>query len=213
MQLTPPPAHIADGIYYYGQFVGDFSGSAAQKLAEWKVTIKNGGRDIVEQTTQNTRMPTGIELTFDPVTFSVTVSHFIEGGPAMRIESNSNGSATVQNTDENRCTGMPQVCSTPHSTVTPLPGTTRIVPLDPFLLPFIIVKSGERAFTIAHGKLLQVAGACTSQPPPNHRRDSCVRISWTDDTPMQEDLWYDPNTLLLDRYSLNGQPPTDRIDT
>uniref|UniRef100_E6Q4I8 Uncharacterized protein n=1 Tax=mine drainage metagenome TaxID=410659 RepID=E6Q4I8_9ZZZZ len=208
IHTTPPPPHVANGVYYYG----------TRGMAEWQITISDDGRRIVDESTENTRLPSYEIIRFDPKTFSVTSSRSHLGGPGMWISSRSRGSATVQHTSGRTCEGMPKaICSRPHAIVTPMPGTKRIVPFEPYLLPFIIVRSGERKFTLAPGSMLWVAGSCASTKPRAYPKDACLHISWNNtadtpsDAPTSEDLWFNPMTYVLDRYQVAGESPTDRL--
>ena len=124
-------------MFYYGS-----------NCADWMITILDGGRRIIEQTTANTRLPTYEEVTFDPVALAVTSRSGNLGGPNMRNSWSSTGTSTHQTWSARNCTVMgPVTCATPSADYTPAPGSKRVITTDPYLLPFIIVQSGEREFT------------------------------------------------------------------
>lgn len=207
IHATPPPPHVADGVYYYG----------TRGMAEWKVTISHGGRLIVDESA-NARLPARSQIRFNLKTYSATSSRSSLGGPGMWISSHSRGSATSQSTSGTTCEGMPkEICSHPHSIITPMPGTKRIVPFEPYLLPFVVMQSGESKFTVGPGRMLWVKGACASTKPRAHSKDECIHINWNNTAdapsgvPTSEDLWFNPVTYVLDRYKVADEQPVDRL--
>ena len=207
IHATPPPSHIADGVYYYG----------TRGMAERVITISDSGQRIVDESS-NSRLPTYSKIRFNTRTFSVISLRSNLGGPGMWISWRSDGSATFQRTSMVRCEGMPKViCSRPHAVVTPMPGTKRIIPMEAYLLPFIILRSGERKFTIAPGRTLWVTKSCVSRGPRADPTDVCLHVAWTDaadtpaDAPNSEDLWYNRSTYVLDRYKIGKEATIDRL--
>ena len=187
-------------------------------MAETMVVVSDEGRRVVDESTGDTRLPSNTKIRFNPRTFSATSSSSTIGGPGMWISSRSTGSATRQRISGKTCEGMPKViCSRPHAIVTPMPGTKRIVPFEPYLLPYIVVQSGERKFTLAPEQELWVHGSCGATKPRAYRKDACIHITWnnTADTPpgipTSEDLWFNPATYVLDRYQVAEELPVDRL--
>lgn len=182
------------------------------------IVISDDGRRVVDESTGNTRLPSYTKIRFNPRTFSAISSSSTIGGPGMWISSRSTGSATRQRISGKTCEGMPKViCSRPHAIVTPMPGTKRIVPFEPYLLPFIIVQSGEREFTVGSEQMLWVKGSCFSTKPQAYPKDKCIHVIWnnTADTPpgvpTSEDLWFNPATYVLDRYQVAEEASIDRL--
>jgi len=188
------PAHIADGVYYYGT-----------NEAQWKVTIENGGRHIIEQTTNNMRMPSVTDLTFDPATFVVTVNSYILGGPGIHV------------TKDESCVGMPETCTKiPHVAFTPIPGTKHAATLDPYLLPFIVAGTGEHIFTMDATHVMHANDElCHDATPVALRNDDCLRVTWGPESLFggaAEEIWYNPKTYVVDRYITDRNTPVDRVE-